>query len=281
MINDIHRWRNVALSLLILALFLGGTVEICEGSKAIGVIYLIFALIATTRIKIVGSGRIKKVNQSYLFIGLGIIISDILYNIADKSTLGTIDIMTFLLGLSLVTLSVDNEDMRRMGQFTSYLSATFLILYLLFFTLFNILNINFTHIFDHYFILIPVVFVLKFIKIPVEVIDIETIHIPGAEEMNVVIGGPCSGLYSMFLLIGIIVGYVKMEKIGTLKIVPMLLITIMVGYISNIFRIVVLYIIGYFYGSNLMILVHTHLGWIIFGVVAGLLIIILNQMVWH
>jgi len=279
MINDIPKWRNVALSLLILALFLGGTVEVSEGSKTIGVILLLFALVVTTRIKIVGSGKIKKFNQSYLFIGLGIIICDILYNIASNMILGTIDIMTFLFGLSLVTLSVDNEDMRRMGKFTSYLSATFLILYLFFFTLFNILNINFTHIFDHFFILIPVVFILNFIKIPVEVIGIETIHISGAEEMNVVIGGPCSGLYSMFLLIGIIIGYIKMEKIGTLKIVPMLLITIIVGYISNIFRIVVLYLIGYFYGSNLMMFVHTHLGWVIFGVVAGLLILILNRMV--
>jgi archaeosortase C (PEF-CTERM variant) len=279
MINGIPKWRNVALSLLILAFFLGGTVEVSEGSKAIGVIYLLFALIATTRIKIVGLGKIKKVNQSHLFIGLGIIICDILYNIASNMLLGTIDIMTFFFGLSLVTLSVDNEDMRRMGKFTSYLSATFLILYLFFFTLFNILNINFTHIFDHFFILIPVVFILNFIKIPVEVIGIETIHISGAEEMNIVIGGPCSGLYSMFLLIGIIIGYVKMEKIGTLKIVSIFIITIIVGYIANIFRIVVLYLIGYFYGSNLMMFVHTHLGWVIFGIVAGLMIFILNRTV--
>ncbi|MCD4843594.1 MAG: archaeosortase C [Methanosarcinales archaeon] len=279
--NNNNKGKNIAISLLILALFLGGTVEISEGSKTLGMVYLLIALIAITRIKISGSGRIKKIKQPYLLIGLGIVISDILFNLADNSKLGTLDIMTFLFGSSLISMGINNNELRRMGQFTAYLSATFITLYLIFFTLFNILNINFTHVFDHYFILMPVVYILRIINIPVEIIDIETIRIQGVEEMSVVIGGPCSGLYSMFLLIGIIVGYAKMEELDKKNIVAMLLITIIVAYISNLFRVTTLYLSGFYYGSDAMMFVHTHLGWLIFAVVAGILIYLLNKMVQH
>lgn len=277
--DDNNKGRNIAISLLILALFLGGTIEISEGSKFIGMIYLLVALIAITRIKIGGSAKIKKIKQPYLLIGLGIVISDILFNLAGNSNLGTLDIMTFLFGSSLIAMSIDNNELRRMGQFTAYLSATFIILYLIFFTLFNIFNINFTHVFDHYFILIPVVYILGIINIPVEIIDIETIRIQGVEEITVVIGGPCSGLYSMFLLMGIIIGYAKMEEFDKKSIVVMLLITIIVAYISNLFRVTTLYLTGFYYGSDAMMFVHTHLGWLIFAVVAGILIYLLNKLV--
>lgn len=277
--DDNNKGRNIAISLLILALFLGGTIEISEGSKFIGMIYLLVALIAITRIKIGGSVKVKKIKQPYLLIGLGIVISDILFNLADNSKLGTLDIMTFLFGSSLIAMSIDNNELRRMGQFTAYLSATFIISYLIFFTLFNIFNINFTHVFDHYFILMPVVYILKIINIPVEIIDVETIRIQGVEEITVVIGGPCSGLYSMFLLMGIIIGYAKMEELDKRNIVAMLLITIIVAYISNLFRVTTLYLTGFYYGSDAMMFVHTHLGWLIFAVVAGILIYFLNKLV--
>ncbi|KAF5425624.1 Transmembrane exosortase [Candidatus Methanomarinus sp.] len=277
--DDNNKGRNIAISLLILALFLGGTIEISEGSKFIGMIYLLVALIAITRIKIGGSAKVKKIKQPYLLIGLGIVISDILFNLAGDSNLGTLDIMTFLFGSSLIALSIDNNELRRMGKFTAYLSATFIISYLIFFTLFNILNINFTHVFDHYFILIPVVYILGIINIPVEIIDVETIRIQGVEEITVVIGGPCSGLYSMFLLMGIIIGYAKMEELDKRNIVAMLLITIIVAYISNLFRVTTLYLTGFYYGSDAMMFVHTHLGWLIFAVVAGILIYLLNKLV--
>jgi archaeosortase C (PEF-CTERM variant) len=123
------------------------------------------------------------------------------------------------------------------------------------------------------------VYILRIINIPVEIIDVETIRIQGVEEITVVIGGPCSGLYSMFLLMGIIIGYAKMEELDKRNIVAMLLITIIVAYISNLFRVTTLYLTGFYYGSDAMMFVHTHLGWLIFAVVAGILIYLLNKLV--
>lgn len=271
--------QNVLIFLLILALFLGGTVEISEGSKTFGIILLLLALLVISRIRLASSdNNFTSGNKIIMFIGVGIVISDIIYNFSSNSKLGTLDIMTFLFGLSLITFGFNNNELRRMGTFTAYMSATFLVLFLILFSLFAHLNINFTHLFDHYFVLLPVVSILHILQIPVEIISTETIRMTGVEEMSVVIGGPCSGLYSMFMLIGIIVGYTRMERFEFRQVYMMLLITVVVAYISNLFRITVLYLVGYSYGSDTMMFVHTHLGWIIFTAVAGILLYILDKM---
>lgn len=165
-----------------------------------------------------------------------------------------------------------------MGTFTAYMSGTFLVLFLILFSLFAHLNIDFTHLFDHYLVLLPIIYILHIQQVPIEIISTETIRMTGAEEMSVVISGPCSGLYYMFMLIGIIVGYTRLEGFEKRKIYMMLLITLIVAYISNLLRITVLYIVGYSYGGDTMMFVHTHLGLIIFTVVAGILLYILNEM---
>jgi archaeosortase C (PEF-CTERM variant) len=90
-------------------------------------------------------------------------------------------------------------------------------------------------------VLLPVVSLLHILQIPVEIIGTETIRMAGVEEMNVVIGGPCSGLYSMFMLIGIIIGYTRMERFEARQIHIMLLITVVVAYISNLIRVTTLH----------------------------------------
>ncbi|MCL7413356.1 MAG: archaeosortase C [ANME-2 cluster archaeon] len=274
--------QNIFLFLLILALFLGGTVEISEGSTVLGILLLFLALLTTSKINFGNPDEEDKSNYTMIMLlGLGIVLSDILFNTASHSRLGTLDIMTFLFGLSLITFGINNNELRRMGTFTAFMSATFLILFLVFFSLFNRLNIDFTHFFDHYFVLLPVVSILNTMQVPIEIIGTETVRMTGVEEMSVIIGGPCSGLYSMFMLIGIIVGYTRLEKFDNKQVYAMLLITAAVAYTSNIFRIISLYLVGYSYGSQTMMFVHTHLGWIIFTVVAGILLYILNKIPRH
>jgi archaeosortase C (PEF-CTERM variant) len=123
--------------------------------------------------------------------------------------------------------------------------------------------------FDHYLILLPTVGVLRLMGIPLEVITTETVNISGVEDMTIVIGGPCSGLYSMFLLTGIVFGYSQIEKMSVNRTLMMLGFCICIAYISNLFRVVILYLTAYYYGQETMMFVHTHIGWIIFAAVAA------------
>ena len=49
-----------------------------------------------------------------------------------QSQLGTLDIMTFLLGISLIAYDINNEEISRMGKFGTYMAVTFIALFLLF-----------------------------------------------------------------------------------------------------------------------------------------------------
>lgn len=268
--------KNIALIIIVLALFIGATVELAEGSKLLGILLFIVAAILISRIKITGYEGIRS-SRTYLIVGIFIILADIIYNLARESSLGTVDSMTFFMGASLIAMGTNRKDIKQLGEFGLYISAIFLVLYLIFYSLFGRLDIDFVHLFDHHFVLVPTVAMLKIVGIPVEIIATETIILYGAEPMTIVIGGPCSGLYSMFLLIGIVAGYSKIERLETGRSLMILLFAICIAYLANLARVFILYLTAYFYGMETMMVVHTHLGWIIFAVTAGLIMYLMNM----
>lgn len=266
--------KNLVLILLVLALFTGMAVEVSEGSTAVGVVLFLISVILLTRInfKHVGNSGLLKKSKTYFVIGAFIVLADLYYNFKSGGKLGTLDVMTLFFGVSLIGTQLQNPQIMRISRFGMSISSVFVVLYLIFYTMFAFFNIDFLHKFDHYMILLPTVKIIGLTGIPLEVIATETVRVSGVEEMTVVIGGPCSGLYSMFLLIGIVFGYSRIEKMDVNKTFMMLGFCVVVAYISNLFRVIVLYLTAYYYGQETMMLVHTHIGWIIFaGVAAGIM----------
>lgn len=260
--------KNVVLMLLTLALFIGATIELSEGSTSIGVVLLLAAVIMISRIHLTGKQNIQR-SKLYLFVGALIVFADLLYNFRTGSELGTLDSMTFFFGISLIAMGTDKPQFSHIGEFGAYIAGIFTIFYVIFYSIFGALNIDFLHLFDHYLVLLPTVSIIKLIGIPVEVVAIETIKLSGVEDLTIIIGGPCSGLYSMFLLIGIVIGYSRMEKMKLNKTLYLLGFAIAVAYIANLVRVTILYLTAYQYGMDAMMTVHTHIGWIIFAIVAG------------
>ena len=254
---------------LVLALFLGATMEYGHGSKLLGILLFGIALLAISRMTLKATHR--KTHTWYAFIGILIILADIAYNVYNQSELGTLDTMTFLLGISLIASATKRENIRSMGEFGIYVSITFIALFTLFYGTFE----EFIHEFDHYAVLLPSMYLIQMIGISVDVIGTETVclHAP-AGDITLIIGGSCSGLYSMFLLISVIVGYTATENIRDARRITALLgMTVVVAWIANLLRVSTLYMTAYWYGNDVMMTVHTHLGWIIFVLVAwGLLL---------
>ncbi|MGP8323335.1 MAG: archaeosortase C [Methanosarcinaceae archaeon] len=263
---DIH---DRMIIFLVLALFLGATMEYTHGSKLLGILLFGIAILAISRMTLKATHR--KTHAWYALIGILIILADIAYNVHYQSKLGTIDTMTFLLGISLIASATKSENLRSMGEFGVYVAITFIALFTLFYGTFE----EFIHEFDHYAVLLPSMYLIRMIGISVDVIGTETVclHAP-AGDITLIIGGPCSGLYSMFLLISVIVGYTAIENIRDARRITTLLCgTIVVAWIANLLRVSTLYLTAYWYGHEAMITVHTHLGWIVFVIVAwGLLL---------
>jgi len=264
---DIH---DRMIIFLVLALFLGATMEYGHGSKLLGILLFGIALLAISRMTLKATHR--KTHTWYALIGILIILADIGYNVYYQSKLGTLDTMTFLLGISLIASATKSENLRSMGEFGVYVAITFIALFTLFYGTFE----EFIHEFDHYAVLLPSMYlILRMIGISVDVIGTETVclHAP-AGDITLIIGGPCSGLYSMFLLISVIVAYAATENIRDGRMITALLgVTVVVAWIANLLRVSILYLVAYWYGNDVMMVVHTHLGWIIFVIVAwGLLL---------
>jgi len=271
--------KNLVLILLVLAMFTGMAVEISEGSHIIGIILFLGTVFLLTRIdfKNLGDLNLTKTSKSHFIVGTFIVLADLIYNFKKGGELGTLDIMTIFFGLSLVGSQLRNTDVVRISRFGLYISSIFIALFIIFYSIFGFLKIDFLHKFDHYFILLPTVWIIGLAGIPLEVIATETVRLSGVEEMTVIIGGPCSGLYSMFLLTGIVFGYSRIEKMDNKKTLQILGFCIVIAYVSNLFRVIVLYLTAYLYGQEAMMTVHTHIGWIIFAGVAALIMYFIGR----
>lgn len=268
--------KNILVVLLIMAFFTGATIQFSEGSALIGVILFLVSLGLTTRIQLSGE-YITKTSKFYIVPGILILIADIVYNLKALNQLGTLDSMTFFLAISLIAYGTNRY--KRMGEFGIFMAGTFIVLFLFFYYLLPSLNNNFIHDFDHYFVLLPSLAIVKAVTdMNINIIATETVHFNGVEDATVEIGGPCSGLYSMLLLIGIIVGYAKMEHLRDRRRVFLLVITaIIVAYMANLIRVSILYYVGYNHGIEKMMFVHVYLGWIIFVIISFGIMTALNR----
>src|SRR3990172_3366353 len=150
--------HNILIVLLIMAFFTGATIQFGEGSVPIGIVMFLIALGLTTRIKLQGT-HITKSSKFYIVIGIFIVFADIIYNLKAVNQLGTIDSMAFFMGISFIAYGMSRY--RRMGKFGVYMSGTFIVLFLFFYSLLPALNNNFIHDFDHYFVLLPSFYIVN------------------------------------------------------------------------------------------------------------------------
>ncbi|MDO8725067.1 MAG: archaeosortase C [Candidatus Methanoperedens sp.] len=268
--------HNILIILLVMAFFTGATIQFSEGSTYIGVLLFLIALALTSKIRLSGE-YITKNSKFYIGLGVLIVLADLAYNLKAMNQLGTLDSMTFFLGASFIAYGI--SQYRRIGEFGIFMSATFIVLFQFFYSILPSINNNFIHDFDHYLVLLPSLAIVNVLSnMDIHVVATETVHFKGFEDATVVIGGPCSGLYSMMLLVGIIVGYAKMERLKDKRRIGLLVIVaIGVAYVANLIRVAVLYYVGYYYGIEKMMFVHVYLGWIIFIITSFGIMTLLNR----
>jgi archaeosortase C (PEF-CTERM variant) len=257
----------------VLSLFMGATLEYGHGYTPLGVFLFLAAVALLSRVKIEAFQEVKP--KLYALAGLLVIALDIAYNYQGigRPGLATLDTMTFFLGASLIARSVDHKQARKLGTFGMYMSITFIALYVTFYKIFD----QFIYSFDHYFVMLPSAYLINALGISTDVVSREVLRL--SEDITVKIGGPCSGLYSMFMLISLVAGYSVAEDIkDARKVIPMMVIAAMVAYTANILRVSIIYVIGYVYGLDAMMVAHVHLGWMLFAVTSIIILYVLGRM---
>lgn len=78
------------------------------------------------------------------------------------------------------------------------------------------------------------------------------------------IGPPCSGYFSLFTFLAVIISYMAASRFSFQKGIILALLGLILGYLANIFRLTVLVLIAMHYGMTVMDKVHIYLGTVLF-----------------
>ncbi|MBU4245975.1 MAG: archaeosortase/exosortase family protein [Nanoarchaeota archaeon] len=83
-------------------------------------------------------------------------------------------------------------------------------------------------------------------------------------KFRVFVGAFCSGVTSMAVFIAAFIAMSYDLKVSHARKAALFAMGIIGTFFANIIRVVILFLVGYYYGASALLTVHTHLGWIIF-----------------
>lgn len=208
-----------------------------------------------------------KVNQKNISLGVVLIFVDIIYSLCAKSPLGPFDYFMLTSGLFIISLNLGLSQIVKLDpifvNFSTYFLFLTLVLYSIPTGLAFLFGISEYFLFEHIAQISIVIstFFLNFIK--------PTTNIGNIIEFNgftVAVGTPCSGVQSMAIFLSAAIAYFISTKEKNLrKIGIYTTIGASAMFLLNIPRIMIIVLVGYNYGNEMLLLFHNNLGWIMFA----------------
>jgi len=241
------------------------------GSGFLSLVFFFIAMILLIALIKMKSGRETKIQPSnkLIFVGISIIVVDLLYNLKTGSSIQTLDTMLILLGLSLIALNMRNSVIRRLGEFCIYMSSTFLLFFLILYAVPSQLGSDVYDYYGYYAITNPAIFLLESMNLSVHMDTLTTFHAYGIDVIYYKVDISCYGFYSMLLILSTVIAYRITTPTTTNRhsLLTVAIIMIFAAYVSNLLRILGLVYIGYFYGQETMMLFHSFIGWVLFALI--------------
>ena len=252
---------------LILILLIASLIELLYGTRILGLLTLLFLVIILAKEKRKG----EKGDVARILIGLAIIAFVLIYN---NNGWGTLDVMLLMVGASLILTYFGIA----LASFTLVMASFFVMTFLLLYSLPHSLGIPLPYYYGHYLVALPVVDVLRHIGYDVKLSSMRTITVNGVQPVNLIIELSCFGWYSLLLALGAIVAYSRtMRPIDRVMLIKLLIVTIFAVYLANLLRIAILVVVAYDFGIKTMLILHAHIGWILFAIILLPLIYVLNN----
>lgn len=250
----------------IVVLLISSYLEFLYGSIYLGIIFLtLFIILIFFLPKDIEAEKSRK-NSLLAVLGIVIVISVIIYNYLTNRKIGNLDVMTAILGISLILMNSSNKDVLSISKFSAWLSSFFISSFALLYSAPHYFGIPFPYYYGHYFVALPVVSILRILGLNVSARSMRMINVEGIEPVNLKIELSCFGWYSMLLSLGTIFSYhMSIKKIDRRKLIVISLIVFFASYLANLLRVTILVVLTYFYGVDTMLMFHPHLGWILFA----------------
>ncbi len=259
--NRVTNFSPIVLAVLIV----GASMELAYGTFYVGLVFLIlavFILFVLAR-KFESEERFER-SPLTMAAGVAIVLADVLSNYARQSEIQTFDTMFMLFGLSLILYGSGSKH-AEIGKFGIFFSLIFLTLFSLLFMLPARVSMYFPYLYGHYAVAVPVVKILEVSGIDVRIADFRLIEVLGENHALLRIDLACFGWYSLLLVTSMVVSYNITFRWKNWRSAGRLLVILAVAvYLANLFRVATLVYLTYRFGSDFMLAVHSHLGWIFF-----------------
>lgn len=261
--------KNELLLFFTAVLLVGAFIELSYGSIILGAVFLLSTFISLALlIKIDNNQENKNNNWFRVITGSLIVVSDIAYNLYVSGEIQTFDSMIILFGISIIASGLRYEKTNELGRFTTYFSGFFLVFYVLLFVIPTKSGVDLPYYYGHYFVSVPVVAILQNLGLDVTIPSMRIIQVAGVEPATLKIDLACFGWYSILLIVSMLLSYsIVIEELKSRSLAKIMGVMVFASYLANLLRVMILVVITYFYGLDDMLIVHSHIGWILFGVI--------------
>ena len=207
-----------------------------------------------------------------MILGAFVIILVVLYNVfvSEAPSYGDVDIILMMFGGSLLVFPLTPDQWRTEAVFALFflgLVALFLAGPQVIMSLEGGGETNsLGNWYVHYMLAAPFASVLDFLGIPSSSTgNLVTLQSRDGSSFTLQISAYCAGLYSFSIFLSAFLSYVLVfENIKTRVLVAVMGLGILVAYLGNLLRMVVIGVVGYYRGIESLRWVHENAGWIIF-----------------
>ena len=213
---------------------------------------------------------VPRTSTKYITLGLLLIAIDVAYNIYTKDALRSFDYGMIIAGLSIILLNTNFIWFLKLKEglisfaslfifFTMVLMAFFSKGILILTKLLTGESTNLLYDLMTDLSLKSSFFILGLIK-PSSIIE----NVINFDGFSVGIAYPCSGVETMIIFLSSITAYfISTKEQNIKKIAAYTILGSIMFYFVNVVRIIVLVLVGYYYGSDALSFTHYNLGWIL------------------
>lgn len=259
--------KSEVLLVLFVLFLIAAFIEFSYGSAYFGAAFATASMAVLLKLsRRLPPAELKK-SVPRLLTGAAVVGAVLYYNLSTGSEIKTLDSFLLMLGASLILLGSGFSRVKELGYFSFYLSLVFLALFSVVYLLPGLFNIKLPYYYGHYFITLPVAKVLTAAGLDLRVTEMNLLYVEGMTNSLVGLDLACYGFYSMFLIISATVAYGITMDVPLRRVAPVLLVLVFASYMANFLRVSTLIALAYYYGIEAMLLVHSYLGWVFFGLV--------------
>jgi len=217
---------------------------------------------------------VKLVGGDYvvMILGAAVVVLVVLYNrfVSTRSEYGDVDTLSILFGIVLLAYPVLAERFR--------VEAGFALLFVAFVVVILVVpqaiasmtgNTGSTTVgnwYVHYMLAAPFAGSLDLMGIPAHSMgEMVTLTFKDGSVHTLSISAYCAGLYSFSIFLSAFLAFVLVfERLRTRTLIIVMLIGLLIAYLGNLVRMIIIGVIGYYNGISSLLWAHENVGWIIF-----------------